>query len=97
MTRLYHFTKIQNVPSIMRRGLQPYSSCHLVGHLPVVWLDRATNTAGLPSGLGSGLPKTWMAGKSDMALQQSAPACGLKTKCAGLSLDRMGVRTAVHL
>jgi hypothetical protein len=40
MTALYHFTKMQNVPSIMRRGLQPHSSCRLVGYAPVVWLTE---------------------------------------------------------
>jgi len=50
MTRLYHFTKIQNVPSIMRRGLQPYSSCHLVGHLPVVWLTEQRTRRDYPPG-----------------------------------------------
>jgi hypothetical protein len=40
MTTLYHFTKIRNVPSIMRHGLRPHSSCRLVAYAPVVWLTE---------------------------------------------------------
>jgi|SRR6516162_116121 hypothetical protein len=50
MTQLYHFTKIQNVPSIMLRGLQPHSSCRLVGYAPVVWLTEQRTRRDFPPG-----------------------------------------------
>jgi hypothetical protein len=40
MTTLYHFTQIRSVPSIMRQGLRPHSSCVLVAFAPVVWLTE---------------------------------------------------------
>lgn len=50
LSGLYHFTKIQNVPSIMRRGLQPRRSCHLVAYLPVVWLTEQRTRRDFPPG-----------------------------------------------
>jgi hypothetical protein len=40
MIALYHFTKIQNVPSIMREGLRLRYGHQIVGGMPVVWLTE---------------------------------------------------------
>ena len=48
---LYHFTKIQKVPSIMRRGLQPHVGCHLVAYAPVVWLTEQRTRRDFPPGI----------------------------------------------